>query len=61
MLVFAWILWVFILIMFTLGLIFFTISFIAISNGRNVKITINPLYLFFEIATFIFLTIYIFG
>lgn len=61
MLVFAWILWSFILLLFVVDMLKFIVGFVAIGNGTNVKITINLPALLLEISAFVFLCLYIFS
>ena len=61
MVVFAWILWGFILFSWMLWFLMFVGAFMAFGSGRKAEITIDPIGFIFSIVTFVFLCLYLFG
>ena len=59
MVVFAWILWSIFILEFTFIAAIIVGTIIAFGQGKNVRLTV-PLRIFFDIAIFVFLTMYLF-
>ena len=61
MVIFAWILWSMILAVWGIQLILLMCAFLAFGNGKNVKLKVDVFSELFMIATFVFLTLYLFA
>ncbi len=60
MLIFAWILWGLYILGYSIWLALVVCGIIAINDGREVRIKINPITALINIAVFVFLNLYLF-